>query len=412
MPYRPSLALPRASALLFFTASLVAGCADSGDGLEPYTLTSNAGSGGGAGSSGDQGAGGGAGSAGGQGAGGGAALPKLSELAAGQVNIIKPGGETVCGRGTEYSFFVIPGDPKKVIIEFEGGGACWDELTCAFSDELFKKEVDPAAYTGDFATKGWYDHQRAGHPMPDWTHVYIPYCTGDLHWGDSVKTYGAVTINHKGAVNARAVLDWTYAQIDAPDKVFVTGCSAGGYGSIWWAPDVQQRYPQSKVYQFADSAAGVITNDFFQKSFPSWNAQSTFPTFIGDFAAVTALPLLYQAVANHYPQNVYSQYNTELDGAQAFFYNAMGGPNGPEGWSAGMKANVKATAEGAPNFRAYTAEGEQHCILPFDNFYTVETGGTKLTTWLSDMVNDRPVANASCEGCAPLFRRRATVRTP
>ncbi|HEU4537676.1 MAG TPA: pectin acetylesterase-family hydrolase, partial [Polyangiaceae bacterium] len=351
----------------------------------------------------------------------GASLPKLGELAAGQINIIRPGGGSICGRGGEYAFFVIPADPKKVIIEFEGGGACWDERTCAFAGATFKEDVDPADYTGGRASVGWYDHARPGHPMPDWTHIYIPYCTGDVHWGDNVKTYGAgagaVTIQHKGAVNARAALDWAYAQIEAPEKVFVTGCSAGGYGSIWWAPQVQSHYPASKVYHFADSAAGVITDGFFQQSFPAWNAQATFPAFVGDFARATALPQLYALIAAHYPQNVYSQYNTVLDENQTFFYTAMGGTGLAQGWSAKMKANVGATQASSPQFRSFVAGGRQHCILPHDNFFTVEAGGTKLTTWLADMVADKPLANAACEGCAPTppalrARRAAGTRRP
>lgn len=90
-----------------------------------------------------------------------------------------------------------------------------------------------------------------------------------------------------------------------------------------------------------------------------------------------------------------------LDENQTSFYQAMGGADGNLGWSAGVKANVEAIAEGTPNFRAFVAEGEQPCILPYDNFFESEAGGVKLTTWLSDMVNDRPVASADCEGCAP-----------
>jgi hypothetical protein len=41
-----------------------------------------------------------------------------------------PGG--VCSDGSPYRFYVSPGDPKKVVLDFQGGGACWDAATCAF----------------------------------------------------------------------------------------------------------------------------------------------------------------------------------------------------------------------------------------------------------------------------------------
>jgi hypothetical protein len=210
----------------------------------------------------------------------------------------------------------------------------------------------------------------------------------------------AVTINHKGAVNTAAVLDWVYRQFPAPAKLFVTGCSAGGYGSIFWAPQIQHHYPDARVYHFADSAAGVITANFFEKSFPSWNVQAHYPTFLGDLSGVGSLDALYQVIAAHYPDDLFSQYNTVFDSNQTFFFMAMGGTDKFE-WSKQMRASIKDLEEHAPNFRAYIAEGEQHCILPQPNFYEAEAGGTKLTTWLSDMVNDRPIASASCATCAP-----------
>jgi hypothetical protein len=36
---------------------------------------------------------------------------------------------TGCGRGAPYSFFFRPGTVNKVVIDFEGGGGCWDALT-------------------------------------------------------------------------------------------------------------------------------------------------------------------------------------------------------------------------------------------------------------------------------------------
>src|SRR5688572_7686148 len=69
------------------------------------------------------------GSAGGQStSGSGGSGPTLPDLAPGWNEFI-PGGETICSRGTEYAYWVRPGTQNKVIIDFIGGGACWDEFT-------------------------------------------------------------------------------------------------------------------------------------------------------------------------------------------------------------------------------------------------------------------------------------------
>ncbi|MFP6685509.1 MAG: pectin acetylesterase-family hydrolase, partial [Polyangiaceae bacterium] len=255
---------------------------------------------------------------------------------------------------------------------------------------------------------GYYDTANEANPFRDWYHVVIPYCTGDIHWGDNVATYGRgdseITIHHKGAVNSRAVLDWVYGNFREPDQIFMTGCSAGSYGSAMWAPHVIQHYPLSTVVQFGDSGAGVITKDFFEESFPSWKADSAFPTWIDslDPTKVNLLDLeladLYIGMANHYPDNNFSQYNTSFDENQVFYFQTMGGGDKTE-WSKQMHTSIERIEANTDNFGAFIAAGEQHCILHFPNFYTVDAGGKKLVDWLSDMLESAPTSSMKCESC-------------
>src|SRR5690349_7759662 len=57
-------------------------------------------------------------------------LPKARDLEPGEWTWIYPGGDTECALGGEYRFLVRPGDTDKLLIHFEGGGACWDGATC------------------------------------------------------------------------------------------------------------------------------------------------------------------------------------------------------------------------------------------------------------------------------------------
>ena len=318
-------------------------------------------------------------------------------------NTIQPGGDTICARGTPFQFFVRPGTVNRVVIDFRGGGACWNELTCSISGSLFQETADPDVFiTGNSAGFGIYDHANPANPLADWHHVYIPYCTGDVHWGDAERTYGtgdtAFTIHHKGAVNVRAVLDWLYENVPAPEKAFVTGCSAGAYGSIMWSSHIRNHYPNTSVYQFADSGAGVITDTFFQESFPQWNATASYPTdFIPnvDPADFTRLPQLYALIGNRFPDMFLSQYNTNFDENQHFYYQAMGGGDAYE-WSMLMRQHIDETIMTTPNFRSYIAPDFQHCIVPYGNFYDVESGGVRLVDWLADVVADEPIENIDC----------------
>ncbi|MFN7131739.1 MAG: pectin acetylesterase-family hydrolase [Myxococcales bacterium] len=323
-------------------------------------------------------------------------------------NEIRTGGDTVCARGTPYSFFVHPGTTNKVVIDFMGGGACWTQDSCGFAGALFDDSVDTLRDRVKDGFPGVYDRSKPQNPFKDWFHVVIPYCTGDIHWGDSVQTYGegeaAITIRHKGAVNARAVLDWVYAQFDAPERILVTGCSAGSYGSIMWAPHIKRHYPKAVVRQFGDSGAGVVTSDFFRDSFPRWDATRAAPAFIPTLDPATtdwqslALPDLYARIGAFYPELRLSQFNTAYDETQVFFYKAMGGGTAQE-WSKAMLASIDRIHETTPSFRSYIGPGKQHCVLPDDNYATFESNGVKFLDWLERLLNEDEHADVRCVDC-------------
>jgi len=290
-------------------------------------------------------------------------------------------------RGRPYSFFVAPGTTNKLVVDFQGGGACWTKETCAVATALFAEKVD----VGDMLSSGIYDRNDPTNPVGDAWHVLVPYCTGDVHWGDAVVDYGNdVVINHKGAVNARAVLDWVTKEFGGPDEILVTGCSAGAYGSVMWSPYVKRAFPKAKVTQLGDSGAGIITTTFFEQSFPRWNAKAAAPAFIPSLDPATndwtklALSDLYIRVGSFYPEMLMAQFNTTFDETQSYFYKAMGGGDAYE-WSMKMKASVAAITAGLPSFRSYTGPGSQHCVIVNDDYKTFASngsgGGTVFADW-------------------------------
>ena len=66
-------------------------------------------------------------------------LPGIDEMENGW-NVIKPGGETTCSRGTEFAFYYRKGSSNNVVIDFQGGGACWNSETCSIAGAIFPRE--------------------------------------------------------------------------------------------------------------------------------------------------------------------------------------------------------------------------------------------------------------------------------
>jgi hypothetical protein len=213
--------------------------------------------------------------------GGAGATPGTPSLGEGWTKI-EPGGDTICSTGTPFAYWVHPGTVNRLAVYFEGGGACWDANTCSNPGLYYDSTVDET--DNPTGHEGLADLDNPDNPFKDWYQVFVPYCTGDIHWGNKTTTYhwGGEdhTINHKGLTNVSAVLDWIQAGFEQPEKLFVGGCSAGAYGSVMGAAYVHQLYPDVPMYQLGDSGAGVITDNFFQGGFPNWGAEDTIPSWI------------------------------------------------------------------------------------------------------------------------------------
>ncbi len=329
-------------------------------------------------------------------------------------NELLPGNPTICSRGTKWGFYVRKGSkhPGRIVIDFEGGGACWNDLTCSVAGAIFSENIDNhlAGKTKNYS-KGIFDDTRADNPFQGWTHVYIPYCTGDIHWGDATHTYGSgadkFDIHHRGALNSRVALKWVFDNFPKPDQVFVTGCSAGAYGAAGWAPHVMRNYPDVQVDQLGDCGAGVITKGFLKDSFPNWNAEPTMPAWIEglDPAKVDIKTLefadLYIRFANANKDRVISQYNTHFDWNQAFYFEQMGGGDTAE-WSKQMNASIDRISKAAPSFRYYIAPGHEHCIIVSDSLYSTVANGRKLTDWIGDILAGKKIDSARCKDCGQM----------
>lgn len=330
-----------------------------------------------------------------------AAANAKSALLAGGWSRIEPGGETVCAHGTPYAYWVRPGTRNDLLVYMEGGGGCWNADTCRATGEEFNGYYDSAVTENDnpIYRDGVLDLDNAENPFADYTMVYIPVCTGDVHWGNSVTIFGDVTVNFKGFVNAAAALDWAYENVPQPDSVFVTGCSAGSAGSIVHTPYIIEHYPDTPVYQFGDSL--TLLNEGPVDFQAIWKAHDNFPQWIP--ALVEMEPLewtmarFYTAVANYYPEYTFSQFNTMRDRVQVFY--SLGENGDPATWTALLETHLGELQENAPNYRSFTAGGDLHCVTPRQSFYTYAIDGIRLRDWVADMARGYEVDSLHCTDC-------------
>jgi len=330
----------------------------------------------------------------------------------------------ICARGTPYSFWARRGTVNKLVVYYQGGGACFSNLSCAPAVHAFKDSAGPGDDPTQY-TEGIANVTNPNNPFRDWNAVFVSYCTGDIHWGDATVTYEApdappVTINHRGAENARVVEKWAREHFVNPEEVFVTGSSAGAYGTIAGAAYLLRNvYTASRFNVVGDAGAGVVTQAFVSTQLLGWGIEKNLPRWIPalDVTDLAKLNIadLWAAVANFYPRHKFGQYTTAFDGGlggQTFFYNVM--VQGDDvarwlqwwlstcDWHTQMRAIVQDTAARAPNFRYYIGAGSRHTIWGSDKIYTETKGGViPFVEWVEQMRMDDPAwSNQECTDCS------------
>ena len=318
---------------------------------------------------------------------------------------VLPGGKTTCSDGTPYRFYVHGGRTDRVQLYFQGGGACWNAGTCAAKGTIyFDQAPSLEAFLSEYergVENGVYRSRGEDALFGDWTYVYLPYCTGDIHWGNARKDYGdGLAIEHRGFVNASAALEWLYARYRAPSHVVVSGTSAGAYGAVLHSAYIARHYENARIAVLADSGSGILTEEFLQDSLPNWNAQVALPSFIPALnRPITELALtdVYHGVGAAFPDMRLAQMATEYDNDQIFYFTAMGGTAAD--WPARFRASLSQIAGDTQNFRYYVGPGSMHGALPYSFFETREVNGVKLRDFSEELALGETLPDSiACDG--------------
>lgn len=330
-----------------------------------------------------------------------------------------------CVQGSEYRYFARRGTTNKLLIYYQGGGACWNALTCAIPScrSLPEENLDA------FAADGFFDLDNPDNPFRDWNIVFVSYCSCDIHFGDASIEYeeGDETSQHLGFHNARVAEKWAREHFVNPEVVFVTGSSAGAYGAWFHGPLLHEVWPASQFHVLADAGNGVITETFLQNELAVWNFTANLPDIPGVSESITeggGIVDYTLAIARQYPETNWAHYSTLYDGSpggQSGFYNVMltnGSPTATLRWWDASCAfaelalsQAQRTYEAMPsNYRYYFGTGSAHTVFRNDKVYEGRSGGVPvLVDWVRAMLASGPGStdprwtNALCSDCGVIL---------
>jgi hypothetical protein len=80
-------------------------------------------------------------------------------------------------------------------------------------------------------------------------------------------------------------------------------------------------------------------------------------------------------------------------------YEAVGG--NPADFGARLRRAEQTLERAADNYRSFIACGGEHCVLPFDTFYSLRVKGTRIRDWVADLAGGKPVRCLTCRAGRP-----------
>lgn len=311
---------------------------------------------------------------------------------------------TRCGNGSDYAFrlrLAPAGSPVgNVVVYMQGGGACYNGPGCANVSPALYEALNDAMPTG-----GVMSNTAATNPFRNWTKVFLPYCTQDLHIGGGVtNAYPQITVERYGALNVRAAMRWVrdvvWAEMDATEPLgyrgdrvtmLFSGGSAGGYGAAYnyhWVLD-DLGWPHTAAAPDAavamdNGAAGIIALGavITMPEYPGWNVSPYLPPYCFTPECVEILSTLELLTAPRLlatPEQRILQVTNQIDnvqqattlfGSTASFVNTL-------------RSNYCET-QGVPGLHAFlrAETGSLHTQMTGGAWDTASIGGTLMRDWL------------------------------
>src|SRR5215831_3475391 len=180
-----------------------------------------------------------------------------------------PFADAKCRDGSSTGIAINPHpDSDKLMIFLQGGGACFNAATCAdnpssFSAADFAALDVPACGSQEevphgciSVNNGILDRTNPANPVKDWSYVFVPYCTGDVHGGNNpAGTVAGIagTQQFVGYFNMGLYLARLLPTFPGITRVLLTGVSAGGFGSVAAYGPVSRAFPSAQVDMLDDS---------------------------------------------------------------------------------------------------------------------------------------------------------------
>jgi hypothetical protein len=320
---------------------------------------------------------------------------------------IVPGGDCMCADASEFAFWERQADPSKVVFYLDGGGACTDATTCAFtgingeSDFYNWSLVDEHP---EFPGAGILDFSRDDNPFADYSFIYVASCTGDGDLGDVTREYSPeLTVEHNGFVNGTAALNYLAAHYPDATQVVVVGNTGGSVAAPVYGGLVADLLPNAQVTVFGAGSGHLPDDPDLNAEILGelWGVYDTMPDWeVNDGLTERdwGMPRFWIQAGLHDPDIVMARFDYAFDPNAGRVLESFGVAAST---LEVIDANEAAIEAAGVVQHSYIAPGDGHRILELDEFYELEVNGVGLVDWVAALIAGDPLDDVHCGDCEP-----------
>jgi hypothetical protein len=301
------------------------------------------------------------------------------------------GDGPMCIAWTPYSVFTKAGDPDKLLIFMQGGGACWQNFY--FCNILSEDQEPPAPPVGIWSETSDFNTGDLENPLADYSIVYMPYCDGSVFTGDKDVVdanfpFGPVRF-HRGLENASAGVDMAKATFPDAKRIVVAGSSAGGVGAASFTPLlVRMAYGDTQQLSVINDAGPVAVNlndvGGIMARALDWEFGQYYPASCRDCNALGQQTALIKWRLDNDSTIREAFYSTDGDATDRFFLQV---PTQELYRNLIISEHSPINAAHPQRYKVFIRSGDSsHTALQNPLFYGGTANGVPLYEWIGDML--------------------------
>jgi len=317
------------------------------------------------------------------------------------------GAGPICIAGTPYSVFTRAGNPSKLLIFEQGGGACWQDF---YNCNVLSEAQEPPT-----ARVGIWDFDSPDNPFADYSIVYMPYCDGSVFSGDNdvfdpafgaaIGVPSAVVRFHRGLRNQSAGMDMAKATFPQASRVTIAGSSAGGVGVAGFAPFLARFLFGNQIHLTVFNDAGPVatnldmTDDVAARA-ADWQFGQFYPASCTDCSDMGQSTAIIDWRLDNDSTIREAFYETDSDQTNRFFLGLLF--DQPAFRELVVTEHGLLNASHPNRYKRFIVAGDiSHTALQSPLFYSQDADGVLLNEWTSDFLVPTPFWTDIVEDAIP-----------